>query len=780
MIRYHVGIVALLAAWAAAGAAGCKGDAKTAEASKAAAGEVKAGDPAAPDPDAEEPADGDVPMLAAAPARDERAVWALGANRHMAHRLVDGDLVLDGGSPGFARYTRFGLPQKRWKLMVAIDGQATAEPNRFGSLEVPMTAEQVEATRSVWLRVHATKTGKVNVKVNGRKLDRGRVSVVAGWQVVSVPVEGRWQVGENQLVLESNLDGNDVHLHWLRLSREPEGQGAPADLDPLAGTGWDEAAAAFRFRDGVGLAWYVQVPAGAALVADVVGSCKIEVEAKDGDAAMAGGLLAGKGARVDLATLAGKVVRLELRGRDCAAGGTVKDARITLPGLAPPPAPDGAAPKYIVFWVMDALRADHVPTFTPGARTETPNFDKLGASGAVFRQHYVGGNESQVSHSSMFTSLYPAVHTVRTAGNQIRYNIPKKFPILGRLMSDAGYYTIGVTGNGFVGASGGYTRGFEEYRNMMQEKGVVNGRLFGAEVLDDVLRRLTKHVAAKPGDAGKPLFVFMGTVDTHSPWIARQPWMKRYDPGPYHGPFQTAGVAGPLGLMKGKMGCHKVPPIRDIERLRAIYDSAISYQDALLGELVAGLGKLGIADQTMIVVTADHGEELFEERRCGHGASLRDSLARVPLLIHYPPKIATRVITEGSEGIDILPTLLDAIGAPLHETAQGQSLRPLAAGHGGAGWVQPSFASQYEYAFAVRLGRWKARIKSGAPLVLDMEADPDERKDLSASRPVERRYLTDHLGFYLANRATWTKSSWGVVSNMTDAGARSLEETTTP
>lgn len=738
--------------------AACKGD-KDSKTSTASGGEGSGTGTASVDTDG----DGE-PDAAPAQAKpgNEHTAWEMAPNRHLAHLLVDGDLVIDGGSPGFARYTRFGLPSPHWKVMKWVDGQPTAEPMRSGSIEFPLTAAQSTATQAVQLRVHSTKAGKVTVKINGRKLDGGRASVVAGWQEIVVPAAGAWTEGENQVVIESNLDGDDLHIRWIRFAHDAAPTG-----DPLARVHYEQGG--WKLTDGAALAWYVLVPDGATLVASVDGKCKVEVEAKDGDATMAGGLLTGKDGRVELTKVAGHVVRLELRARECAAGGTLTGGQIVLPGVDAPKPPDGAPPKYVFFWVMDATRADKIPTFTPGARAETPNFDRLGKDGAVFRTHYVGGNESQVSHSSMFTSLYPAVHTVRTAGNSQTFVLPKKLTMMGQALADAGYYTIGVTANGFIGKWGGYARGFEEFRNMMQEKGVVNGRLFGEEVLADVLSRLDKHK-----DDGKPLFFFMGTVDNHSPWIAREPWMTKYDPGPYSGPFQTQGEAGPLGLMKGKMGCHKVPPERDIERLRTIYDSAISYQDDLLGKLVAHLEQLGIADQTMIVVTADHGEELFEEKRCGHGASLRDSLARVPLLVHYPARVSARVVDEGSEGIDILPTILDTIGAPGFDAAQGMSLRPLAAGDG-AGWVVPAIASQYEYAFAMRLGRWKARVKRGAPLILDMVSDPMERTDLSDTRPVERRYLTDHLSFYLEYREEWHKATWGVVTNMTEAGAAAME-----
>jgi arylsulfatase A-like enzyme len=146
----------------------------------------------------------------------------------------------------------------------------------------------------------------------------------------------------------------------------------------------------------------------------------------------------------------------------------------------------------------------------------------------------------------------------------------------------------------------------------------------------------------------------------------------------------------------------------------------------------------------------------------------------VPLLVHYPARVAPRVVDEGSEGIDVLPTILDVLGAPV-DGMQGWSLRGLAAGEG-AGWPQPAFASQFEYAFAVRLGRWKARVgKSGRPMIFDVDADPLERADLARERPVERRYLTDQLGLYLAFRTQWTKATWGVVSNMSERGAHAME-----
>ncbi|MEJ7601481.1 MAG: sulfatase [Kofleriaceae bacterium] len=423
---------------------------------------------------------------------------------------------------------------------------------------------------------------------------------------------------------------------------------------------------------------------------------------------------------------------------------------------------------------MDALRADKVPVFTPGARAQTPNFDELAKTSAVFRQFYVGGNESQTSHSTVWTGVYPAVHNVRMAGNNGKYKIDRELDVIAAKLGESGFYTAAVTGNGFVNDSGGYARGFKEFRNMMREKNQLNGIIYGKEIVDAALKRLDEH-------REQPTYLFLGTIDTHGPWIARKPWIDIYSPPPYDGPFQDFGTAKELGFRPGEMGCHLIPAPKDIERLRAIYDSAISYHDQQVGRLVAQLKSWGIWDQTMLVITADHGEELFEDRRCGHGGSLRDSLVRVPFLVHDPARFpGGTIVEEGVEGVDVMPTLLDVVGAPALPAIQGHSVVSLAQGIG-RGWARPSYASQYEYAHAMRIGRWKIRVpKTGVPIVGDLVADPGETTDVSRTRLVERRMLTDNLGLFLALRKQWKKHAWGVTTSVTPVGAAALDAASTP
>jgi arylsulfatase A-like enzyme len=300
------------------------------------------------------------------------------------------------------------------------------------------------------------------------------------------------------------------------------------------------------------------------------------------------------------------------------------------------------------------------------------------------------------------------------------------------------------------------------------------GGVYGQAVVTTALAQLERHRDARA-------YQFLGTVDSHAPWIVRRPWIDIYSPPPYTGPFQEYGTAKDLGLKPDSMGCAVVPPKREIDRLVAIYDSTISYQDKELGRFIAQLKSWGIWDDTMLIVTADHGEELFEFGQCGHGSSTRDLLIRVPLLIRDPARFpGGTIVDEGAEGVDIMPTVLDAVGVAVPPALQGRSLVPLAQGFG-RGWAQPSYSSMFEIQHAMRIGRWKIRINyNGVPLVHDMVADPIERTDLVTARAVERRMLTDHIGLFLALRKVWNKREWGVTTNLSAEGAAALDGTLTP
>jgi len=336
------------------------------------------------------------------PARSEHAVFDLVPNRHTAHREVDNEVVIDASEIGFARYIRFGLPVPRWHLGKTVESERAAVADRLASIDVPLSHAQTQSTQ-LTLRIYGSAKQSLTVKVNGRGKAKP-VKLEVGWQTLAVKLDpANFVVGENQLAFETTGGKSNIAIAWLRIGTEhPAG-----DQDPRTALAFDPKADAFELAQNAEVAWYMTIPDGANLVAEVAGKsphCRLEVAARAGDDSLTGGALSADTPRVDLSGSAGKVVRLALIARDCPRA-RATHPRITLHGPAPVALPKSDPPRYIILWVMDALRADKIPIFTPGARAQTPNFDELAKSSTVFRQFYVQGNESQASHSSMWTSV---------------------------------------------------------------------------------------------------------------------------------------------------------------------------------------------------------------------------------------------------------------------------------------------------------------------------------------------------------------------------------------
>ncbi|HTE50972.1 MAG TPA: sulfatase [Kofleriaceae bacterium] len=709
-----------------------------------------------------------------------RPVFDLGDNRLLAHWYRDGGLHMVAGSPGFTRYVHVDRRDTSWRFGQRVEGVPVAVMRRAGILTVPLDDGAAARPGVIAARVHSGGRAQLSIAVNGAA--PVEVLLVRGWQTVSVAVPARrWRVGENGVRL--TLRGvSDVALAWLRVGGKPTdgGEGAGGAVDAGSASNdpdrllsfFDPSDHSLRLSDREQLVYYLYLPDGALLAGTLLGDgadaagCRLGVQVRAHLAALDAELAADR-TRIDLDSLAGQVVRVRLELHGCRSA-HLRDAGLQV--AAPPPSRGaGPPPRHVILWIMDTLRADRIRPVSPGARPEVPAFERMAAEGAVFRQAYVQGNESQTSHASVWTSLYPARHNVRTAGNGGTWKLGDRFATLGETAHRAGLYATGVTANGMITRSGGYARGFDSFINLMRDghPGRTNASIPGERILERALGTLA-------GREKDPFLLFVGTIDTHKPWIGHQPWLAQYDPGAYRGAFELAAHAGDLGIKRGSMRCTRTPNPRDLLRINAIYDSDVSYQDKVLGDLLTKLDQWDISDETMVIVTADHGEELWEDGRCGHGASLRDTLVHVPLFVRYPPLVPPgTVVEEGVDVLDVLPTMADALGLDPPTPSQGTSLLPLT--HGvGRGYPRPSYASQYEYAHAMRVGNWKIWMtRTGGLELYDLANDPAERATV-ARRPIEARYMIDLLRMFLANRARWVRRDWGVVNNMSAAAPEAL------
>ncbi len=693
--------------------------------------------------------------LVAAPSRGaEHMVYSLVDNRLAAHVERGGGLLIPAGSAGFAKYIRFGNPESSKRTWDMQQKEGDVKVGRMvGSsarVDVPLTTEMLAGNPVVRVRAYSADARAISVRVNERKESEVNANLAAGWGVTELPVSADLlKDGDNQL--QFFVGGKGLSVEWIQV-----GGSAPADG---ATDFYDAASKSLVIPDGGAMSWYLFVPDKGLITADLDdGACEVAVKAVGENGTVVEGKLTGTGSGVDLAQLGGKAARLSLTTSGCPKA-KLSNAGLVVPGEQPK-ATRGAAPKYVVLLIMDSLRADRVRVFNPEARPEVPNWEKLAEDSAVFLQTYVQGNESRVSHASLWPSAYPLKHSM--FGSQEKLKL--EFTTVDEVAKSAGMFTAGASANGYVQPQRwGFGQKWDKFTNhIAEEKGLK---------APDILEAGWRFVA----DKKEPWFLYMGFVDTHVSWRAKDPWTEKYDPG-YTGRFKDTFSGGDAGNARaGKLQMTD----REKEHVRALYDSNVSSQDEVLGQLVQKLQDAGIYDQTMIIITADHGDEQWEaDDRVGHGGSTRDMLIHVPLLIHYPALLPAGKYVEGAESVDIVPTIADALGVPLDPEWQGESLIPLTEGVG-QGYPRLSFNSMYEDEHAGRILHWKARIKGGnAPKVFDFSSDPDEMKDLweSGDAEIGARAVLDPLWTMRAFNMEWKKSQWGNAANVSARFAADLGE----
>ncbi|MBA3818698.1 MAG: sulfatase-like hydrolase/transferase, partial [Deltaproteobacteria bacterium] len=392
------------------------------------------------------PAKPGTPPVKAASRGPEHAVYSLIDNRLSAHLTRAGGLVVPAGSAGFAKYIRVGNLSRgakpAWELRQQEgDVKVARLAGKSATVFAPLTAAQ--AGRGVLrMRLHAKDAGTMSLRVNDNK--DVNTQVEAGWSTLEIAIpEGQLEEGENAFQFFMKSSGNA--LAWLQI-------GGKAAIGDAGATGFYDSAqkAVVVPKDGQ-MSWFVMPPDQARLTANIAdGSCQVAVLATAEDGATVEGKLVGVGSAVDLAPLAGKAVRLDLETQGCPQA-ALANASLVVPGAAPE-VKRGEAPKYVLFIIMDSLRADRVRPFNPKARAEAPNFEKLAESSTLFTQHYVQGNESMVSHSSMWTSMYLSKHGASKMGDKL----PERFVTIDEVAKKAGKFVAGVSANGYIRPARGF------------------------------------------------------------------------------------------------------------------------------------------------------------------------------------------------------------------------------------------------------------------------------------------------------------------------------------
>jgi arylsulfatase A-like enzyme len=418
-------------------------------------------------------------------------------------------------------------------------------------------------------------------------------------------------------------------------------------------------------------------------------------------------------------------------------------AAATSPGarLAPRPAPRHGSPN-VVLVSIDTLRADHVHCYGY-ARETTPAIDGLAREGARFTTVVAPTSWTLPSHVTLFTGLPPVGHGVVRSFLRMR----PQMVTLAEVFRDAGYATAGFVSAPYLDAEYGFSRGFDTYDDWSAGSASrgFNMKVTSSPVLLDLVGHwLSGWTRQEPR---RPFFVFVHMYDVHADYTPPPPFDTLFDPG-YRGWVTGVGVVGDTRFGPG------TDP-RDLAHLVALYDGGIRFTDLYLGKILDRVRSLGVLDDTIVAVTADHGEEFLEHGHTTHGKNLFDTSLLVPLVIRFPPKVpAGTVVAQQARIMDVPSTVLALAGLTPPSTfgrlhpGQPRACADLSAAverrPDGEGPALPAFADLRGRLAAVRTGRYTLIIPVRDPAsaeLYDLEADPEEHTNVAARLPA----LTDEL-----------------------------------
>lgn len=385
------------------------------------------------------------------------------------------------------------------------------------------------------------------------------------------------------------------------------------------------------------------------------------------------------------------------------------------------------APPNVVLVSVDSVRADRLGLYGHPVAT-SPAIDALARESVVFENAITQAPWTLPAHAALFTATHPRSNRVHTTRSQLAGSLPT----LAEVLTKAGYATAAVVSGPFFHRRFGLHRGFRHYDDDLTASRERSMR--------DAYNPATHQRALSLLDSmPEPFFLFLYYWDVHYDYVPPAPYDTLFDPD-YDGE-----IDGRNYIHNPKVGA-KMPP-RDLAHLLALYDGEIRSLDGWLARLIDALDERDRLDDTLLVFTADHGDEFLEHGERGHAHSLYQELVHVPLLIRPPGGATGRRVAQRVAHVDIMPTVLELTGVSAPASIEGRSLAPLLRGE--AMPARPVFTetsrfrrrkgtgAPSERATAVLYGEHKLidYDNPNRPSELyDLAADPGERSALDAPR----------------------------------------------
>ncbi len=289
----------------------------------------------------------------------------------------------------------------------------------------------------------------------------------------------------------------------------------------------------------------------------------------------------------------------------------------------------------LVLISVDCLRRDHVGAYGY-SRDTTPHINRMADDGVVFETAVASASWTLPTHMSMLTGLPPSLHGAskwRKLDGSVSY--------LPEMLARAGYQTKGIVSWVYLSHTFGFERGFHSYSVFDDPD--------ADEIVDTAIETLRRS-------KGQPLFLFLHLFDAHRPYLPPKEFLDRFGPRPKD-----------ISDLLDKIAQNAAPTeSRETQEIIDLYDAEVAFADEQLGRFFDELKKSNLYDNTLIILTADHGEAFYEHGHWEHSQTLYEEIIRVPLIAKWPGNTPKDRRSSMVGQVDIFPTLLEAadVAAP--------------------------------------------------------------------------------------------------------------------
>ena len=652
--------------------------------------------------------------------------------------LHDDGLTIDLGTPDQHKYTRGGW-STGWSLSDSTDTPFSVINEKSASLTIDLN----QKASHVSIRAKSSDVTQPLDLVDG-KSKLLSLAIDSEWKVYKLPL-AKTLHGPKHLKWVRPSSKGSVSIDWIKFSSSESSSDASAlpRVMPLNIDG--RVKRSLSAPSSRTYSFYLTVPKDASLIFDAGSNKKtsfaVSVSDSKGNTTSLWTSPAGSTGwneiEIPLSEFQGKAIRL-----DFISVGELATSGWGQPALYVPKnetkKTDGIPPpKNIIMVVLDTTRADAFAPFYENTDVQTPFMDEVIKNGTSFKNTYNNENWTKPSTATIMSGLYSTTHTARRAESVL----PKEVKLFSEHLQSQGFYTGFMTSNAVLSDKFGFNKGWDTFTNYARTP-YGNGKF--------LYQNAAKWLEERP-DPNKRFFLYVQSVDAHTTYEVPAKYSGKYFKGKYNGKLgQNFDREEQVEADKGALKLSET----DLNWVKAMYKGEITYQDEQLETLLKKIKELGLDQDTMIVITNDHGEELKEHGHMDHGWTLYDEMIRAPLVFSFPKAIKTNhVITDVFEHVDLAPTLSAVLGVETMDSAEGQNLMPLLTDQA------PHFLPLYAVSASrnkirsIRVGDWKLFVgaSKNRMFLFNIKKDPLEKNNVLKENPIAARLCEIYLGEALAS-----------------------------